>query len=184
MADFYKFFPTLLKFEGGYVDDPVDPGGATNKGVTFPVFREHARPLLNVRPTLPALKNLTEEQAARIYKVEYWDKILGDHIEFQPLAEIMFDFYVNAGSHAVVLFYNVLNHAGGHHEKLPWIDISGIRTLAHHDSEVIYMHYKEGRKAYYRTLAHEHPALRKFLRGWLNRVNAFPDFGRPESECK
>jgi lysozyme family protein len=176
MADFYRFFPTLLKFEGGFVDDPADPGGATNKGVTFATFRAHARPLLNVRPTMQALKELSDEQAGRIYKVQYWDKILGDHIEFQPLAEIMFDFYVNAGSHAVALFYDVLNHAGTHHDRLNWIDMSAIRLLPHLNGEEIYMHYKEGRKAYYRTLAQQHPALRKFLKGWLNRVNSFPDF--------
>jgi len=35
MADFNSFLPILLKFEGGYVNDPADPGGETNKGVTM-----------------------------------------------------------------------------------------------------------------------------------------------------
>ena len=43
MASFDAFFPTLLKYEGGFVNDPVDPGGATNKGVTMAAFRHCAK---------------------------------------------------------------------------------------------------------------------------------------------
>jgi lysozyme family protein len=176
MADLTKFLPTLFSFEGGYVDDPVDPGGATNLGVTLAVFKEHARPLLDMVPSLGTLEKLTEEEAGKIYKAQYWDRIFGDQIEFQPLAEIMFDFYVNAGGHAVELLYKVLNHMGGSHDVLPWMDISAVRSLQNHDIEEVYMHYKEGRRSYYRSLVQDHPALRRFLKGWLRRVDAFPDF--------
>jgi len=176
MADFTKYLPTLFNFEGGYVNDPDDPGGATNLGVTLAVFKEHARSLLNISPSIDALKDMTDDQAGKIYKAQYWDRIFGDQIEFQPLADIMFDFYVNAGGHAVELLYKVLNHLGGSHDVLPWLDISAVRSLQHHDVQEVYMHYKEGRKSYYRTLAQEHPVLRRFLKGWLRRVDAFPHF--------
>ncbi len=39
MADFDLFLPMLLKFEGGYVDDPDDPGGETNKGIDMATFQ-------------------------------------------------------------------------------------------------------------------------------------------------
>jgi hypothetical protein len=39
----------------------------------------------------------------------------------------------------------------------------------------VYFEYKEGRKAYYRTLVNEHPVLRRYLRGWLRRTDSFPD---------
>jgi lysozyme family protein len=56
MADFNAFFPTLLRFEGGFVDDPADPWGATNKGITLQTFDSYARRLPGIDPTLEALK--------------------------------------------------------------------------------------------------------------------------------
>jgi lysozyme family protein len=73
MANFDLFLPLLLEFEGGYVDDPEDPGGETNKGVTMAVFRECSLELLGIDPTSDALKALTDAQAGIIYKARYWN---------------------------------------------------------------------------------------------------------------
>lgn len=175
MADFNQFFPTLLKFEGGYVNDPADPGGATNKGVTLLTFKRFAEPLLKIEPTLENLKNITDEQAGVIYKHEYWDKIHGDDIDFQPLADIIFDFYVNAGSHATKLLQSKLNTFGAHLHVDGAIGPASLNAMKHVDSKALYKRYKAGRIAYYEHLVAVHPVLKKFLHGWLKRVNAFPD---------
>jgi type VI secretion system secreted protein VgrG len=175
MAQLHLFFPTLLRFEGGFVDDPADPGGATNMGITFTTFRRYAKPLLGVPPELEHLRKLDARQAGRIYKVEYWDRIHGDDIPFQPLADILFDFYVNAGSHAVVCLYKALNATGANHAVHPLLSAEVIQSLGAHDLPEVYMHFKQARRAYYLQLAHDHPALRRFLKGWLARVDAFPD---------
>ena len=175
MADFKQFFPTLLKFEGGYVNDPADPGGATNKGVTMHTFKRFAESLLHIQPTLENLKNLTDDQAGVIYKHEYWDKIHGDDIAFQPLADIIFDFYVNAGSHATKLLQRELNTLGAHLTVDGAIGPASIEAMKHVDPKVLYKRYKAGRITYYEHLVQVHPALRKFLHGWLKRVNEFPD---------
>lgn len=52
MASFDLFFPQLLRFEGGFVDDPSDPGGATNRGITLATFERYAPTLLGLQPTL------------------------------------------------------------------------------------------------------------------------------------
>lgn len=175
MADFFKFLPHLLKFEGGFVDDPHDPGGMTNKGVTLSVFKEYARPVINVEPSIESLKNLTDEQAAKLYKLLYWDHIQGDLIQFQPLAEIICDAYVNTGCHAITLFYKVMAHHGSRHSELPIITNSAAYSLVHHDTVKFYDNYKNGRIAYYQNLVMEHAILRRFLHGWINRVDAFPN---------
>lgn len=175
MAQLQSFFPTLLRFEGGFVNDPFDPGGATNLGVTLATFKRHAKPLLGVLPTLDNLRELSERQAAKIYKVEYWDRIFGDDISLQPLADIVFDFYVNAGSHAIVCLYQVLNAQGANHEVSTALTPDVVATLEHHDLTQVYSHYKGARRAYYLSLVHQHPVLRRFLKGWLARVDAFPD---------
>lgn len=179
MADFQRFFPTLLQHEGGFVDDPVDPGGATNKGVTFATFKECAQRLLNIAPTLASLKALTNEQAATIYKALYWDRIRGDDITLQPLAEIVFDFQVNAGATSAKLLQQVLNDLS----TKPALSVDGVignGTLAALnllDQRNVYMSFKKKRADYYRNLVVQRPALQKFLNGWLNRVNSFPDLG-------
>ncbi|MGD0960055.1 MAG: glycosyl hydrolase 108 family protein [Methylomonas sp.] len=174
MANFERFFPTLLRFEGGFVNDPDDPGGASNKGVTWRTFQKYAAPLLGVQPTLENLEKLSADQAALIYKLAYWDAVKGDDIDDQNLADIVFDFYVNAGNHAGILFQRILNSMG---ERLAEDGQIGAETLAalnKYDQAAVYKTYKQGRIAYYRNLAELHPLLQKYLTGWLRRVNSFP----------
>jgi type VI secretion system secreted protein VgrG len=59
MASFDLFLPIVLKFEGGHVDDPDDPGGETNKGITMATFRLCSHELLGIAPTSDNLKALT-----------------------------------------------------------------------------------------------------------------------------
>jgi lysozyme family protein len=177
MADFNSFFPTLLKHEGGFVNDPKDPGGATNKGVTIRTFGECSQRLLNIAPTLDNLRALTDAQAATIYKALYWDKVHGDEIALQPLANIVFDFQVNSGANASKLLQRVLNALGAS----PQLTVDGavgagtMAALAKADSVAVYTAYKQGRKDYYNGLVKARPELGKFLKGWLVRVDSFPD---------
>ena len=175
MADFDKFLPTLLKFEGGFVNDPADPGGATNKGITFKTFKAFAKPLLGVSPTLANLKALTNKQAGVIYKVEYWDKVQGDAITLQELANILCDFYVNAGVNATKLLQRVLNKMGAELPITGKVGPETMKALGTKDQKQVYANYKQGRIDYYNSLVKKNPKLKKFLKGWMNRVNAFPD---------
>lgn len=177
MASFDAFFPTLLKYEGGFVNDPDDPGGATNKGITLETFRRTARRCLGVRPTLANLRALTDEQAAKIYKPLYWDEVRGDEIELQELANILFDFQVNAGDRASRLLQQVINDLGAN----PALAVDGdigpatLRALNAADQKSVYRRFKQGRIDYYENLAAARPSIGKFLNGWLDRVNSFPD---------
>jgi lysozyme family protein len=176
MASFDAFLPMLLRFEGGFVDNPADPGGATNKGVTMRTFGSAAVPLLGIQPTTDNLRRLTDEQAGVIYKQLYWDKAQADAIELQALANIVVDFYVNAGAHAITLLQQVLNEAGAS----PALAVNGVMdaatsaALRRRDPHDIYQRYRQGRIAYYQGLVAQRPQLQCFLRGWINRVNAFP----------
>jgi lysozyme family protein len=82
----------VLRDEGGYVDDPRDPGGATNMGITL-------RTLAAWRgTTLPKseVMNLTVAEAGKIYKARYWDAIRGDDLPV-GLDYAVFDYAVNSG---------------------------------------------------------------------------------------
>lgn len=104
MADFTKAFKLTMKAEGGYVNDPDDPGGETYKGIArtgnskWPgwINIDMNKTKRNFPKNLeddPDLQNKVRE----LYKINYWDKILGDDIQDQDIAESIFDFAVNAG---------------------------------------------------------------------------------------
>jgi lysozyme family protein len=177
MASFDAYFPALLKHEGGFVDDPVDRGGATNKGITMKTFQSCARQNLGIDPTLDNLKALTDAQAAKIYKPMYWDKVRGDDIALQELANIVFDFQVNSGAHAAKLLQRVLNDMGA----TPPLTVDGsigsgtMGALTGMDQKDVYRRYKQGRIDFYQDLVAQNPEQGRFLKGWLNRVNSFPD---------
>lgn len=86
------YMPKLLKHEGGYVDHPRDPGGATNMGITIGTLREYrGRPV-----TKEDVRNLTVEEATEIYRLRYWLKIKGDELLAGPDIAL-FDIAVNSG---------------------------------------------------------------------------------------
>lgn len=175
MADFDPFLPILLKFEGEFVNDKDDPGGATNKGITLKTFGSCAQQLLGVAPTLANLKVLTDTQAGVIYKALYWDKIHGDEMTSQDLANIVCDFYVNSGAAAAKLLQRSINSLGGQIDVDGGIGSKTIKALAALDQLAVYRKYRAGRIAYYQNLVQRKPKLKKFLKGWLNRVYAFPE---------
>ncbi len=172
MANFDQFLPLLLRFEGGYVDNPTDPGGETNKGVTMAAFQHCAHELLGIVPTSDNLRALTDVQAGIIYRALYWNKIRGDEFALQELANIVCDFYVNAGAHATLLLQRVINGMGAQVVEDGVIGPAAIQALNTLPQNDVYRRYKQGRIAYYHGLSQRFP---QFARGWLNRVNSFPD---------
>ena len=172
MASFDIVLPIILNFEGGYVDDPTDPGGETNKGITMATFRQCSHALLGLDPTSDNLKALTDAQAGIIYKENYWKPVQGDLMTSQDLANIVCDFYVNAGTHASSLLQRVIQNMGATVVVDGCIGPATIQALAGLDADDVYRKYKAGRIAYYQQLGQKYP---QFLRGWLHRVNSFPD---------
>nr|VFJ57474.1 MAG: Lysozyme family protein [Candidatus Kentron sp. FM]VFJ57711.1 MAG: Lysozyme family protein [Candidatus Kentron sp. FM]VFK11532.1 MAG: Lysozyme family protein [Candidatus Kentron sp. FM] len=87
----------VLIDEGGYVDNPKDPGGATNKGITLAVFQR----LYGASMGKKELRNITDEQVHHIYKTCYWDKCHCDDLP-SGIDYVVFDQAVNSGcGHAV-----------------------------------------------------------------------------------
>ena len=83
----------VLKYEGGYVDHPKDPGGPTNKGITQAVYDAWQKK--NGLPT-QSVRNISDAAVAAIYKQQYWDAISGDDLP-SGVDFAVFDFAVNSG---------------------------------------------------------------------------------------
>ena len=91
--NYAKCLAQVLKYEGGYVDHPKDPGGPTNKGVTQAVY-DSWRKSQNL-PT-QSVRAIADSEVAAIYKNLYWDRISGDNLP-SGVDFAVFDYAVNSG---------------------------------------------------------------------------------------
>lgn len=90
----------LLVHEGGFVDHPKDPGGATNKGITQKTYDGFRR---RKDLSLRSVRHITQEGVMEIYKTQYWDGIHGDLLP-SGLDYAVYDFAVNSGPSRAVRF--------------------------------------------------------------------------------
>jgi len=91
-TNFPQCFALVLKNEGGYVDNPSDPGGATNLGCTKATWEAWVgHPV-----TKDDIKALTPNDVMPLYKAKYWDTIKGDDLP-EGVDYAVFDFAINSG---------------------------------------------------------------------------------------
>lgn len=163
MASFLLYAPVLSRWEGGFVNDPADPGGATNRGVTLATFRR----FYGADRTVDDLKRMTERQWRRIMRT-YWDTVQGDRIESQSIAEIFADWHINAGVNAIKRVQRMFGiKADG---------IVGNVTLSYLNSpnaEAVFNDIRDERASYYLDIVKKNPSQQVFLKGWLRRTNSF-----------
>lgn len=157
----------VLAWEGGQSDDVRDPGGRTRFGVS-----SRAHPEVD-------LDRLTRADAARLYRTAYWDRLRLDGLP-PKLAVAVFDAAVNAGPKRAVIWLQRALNSLPQHAALAEDGLLGSRTAAAIQGasgaaerlELVRSRMLLARLGHYAELAAQKPALRAFLRGWLNRVLA------------
>jgi len=156
-ANFFFSLEMVLKHEGGFVDHPEDPGGATNKGITHKTYAEFlGRPLEDV----DELKNIPDEHVQLIYKKGYWDRIMADQMP-DGLDFATFDWAVNSGPGRAAK--NLQSLVGATEDGA-----IGPRTMARinaTDPVTLIQALAKRREEYYRSLK----TFGTFGRGWLRR---------------
>ncbi|TGP25912.1 MULTISPECIES: glycosyl hydrolase 108 family protein [unclassified Mesorhizobium] len=90
--NFQRVLALILKSEGGWSDNPADPGGATMKGVTLANFRRYVQ----ADATKDDLRHITDAQLATVYRKFYWDAVSGDALP-DGVDYATMDFGVNSG---------------------------------------------------------------------------------------
>jgi len=167
MANHKEIIPFILKWEGGFVNDPFDLGGATNKGVTIATYESYCRKKGYPRPTIERLKHIPDEHWAEIFKTMYWDRWKADQIKSQSVAEILVDWVWASGVYGIKL-----------PQKLLGVKIDGIagpETLEavnnFSDARMLFNALKLERLMFIDRIVKSRPANRKYERGWKNRIN-------------
>ncbi|MBZ9736113.1 hypothetical protein LB534_21545 [Mesorhizobium sp. CA18] len=90
--NFTRALSLVLKSEGGWSDNPADPGGATMKGVTLANFRRYVK----ADATQADLRRISDDQVATVYRRFYWDAVVGAQLP-GGIDYALFDFAVNSG---------------------------------------------------------------------------------------
>lgn len=184
----------ILDREGGYVNDPDDPGGATNHGVTIHTMRRLGLDLDGDGVvTGEDVRRLSRDQARDIFIEHYFRRPgIGDLPE--PLQASVFDMYVNAGANAVKILQRLLGQMG-HPVTVDGAigpqTLEAARAAAREAPGLIGDAYGIERRNYYYRLADARPSSRKYARrrdggkgGWILRAEAFisPKFHLTEAE--
>jgi len=169
--------------EGGFVNDPDDPGGATKYGVTLHTMRRLGLDLTGDRKVgADDVRALARAQAVDIFITHYFERpgIAGLPPALQPS---LFDMYVNAGGNAVNILQQLLRDMGFD------VQVDGVigpqtagaaQQAAIPDAVALRDAYGVARRNYYFRLADRRVASRKFARtraggkgGWIRRAETF-----------
>jgi lysozyme family protein len=151
---FMKCVEVILKAEGGYINNPVDPGGETNMGIC-----QRNYPELDI-------KNLTRNQAIEIYFKDYWSKMNLLGITDETAILELFDMGVNAGIRTAIKLAQKL--VGAFADGI--IGDETTEMINSFPADFVEL-YKANRKMYYLALVRRKPQLVIFLKGWLHRVD-------------
>lgn len=173
----------IVAREGGYVNDPDDPGGATNFGVTIHTMRRLGLDLDSDGDVdAQDVKRLTRTQAIDIFVTHYFERPLIARLP-APLHATVFDMYVNAGANAIKILQRLLSQMG---HKVSVDGALGPQSIAATEAawaeapDHLVDAYGIARRNYYFRIADRRPASRKYARtragrkgGWIKRAEEF-----------
>ncbi len=176
MASFDLAVKYVLENEGGLSDNPSDPGGITNFGISLRFLKSIPDARLRKYgifdyPNEDTIRTLTVDQAKSIYKGEFWSCANFDDIVSQDIANYIFDMCVN---HGIATGIKITQRAlwACTKKREPVDDgILGPNTLnfIRQGAFLLATAMRAERSAYIRYALADHPAAKDNINGWLNR---------------
>lgn len=184
MATIDRYIPILLQWEAstivksgetleqaferarvkGFSNDPKDTGGATMIGVTMGTYRTYCKHNSMSMPTVNDLKNIPYKVWRDIVHTLYWNKVKADLIEDQQVANMIVDWVWHSGAGMIKKIQGLV--------KATQDGIIGPKTIAAVNStpDMLKKLYS-ARKAYFEAIVKRNPSQKKWLNGWMNRLN-------------
>ena len=175
MAEFQPAYNHVLKWEGGYVNDPDDPGGETYRGVARRfwskwdgwVIIDMKKKERGFPKSLDSHQEL-QKMIAEFYEANFWDKVKGDQIDSQEVAENIFDFAVNAGVKTSSKLAQLAAGTGADGVIGP----NSIKAINACDEELFICKFALNKIAKYVNICKKRRTSRKYFFGWISRVMA------------
>ena len=167
MAKLESLLPFIEKWEGGFVNDPQDLGGATNMGVTIGTWQSVGYDKDGDGDIdEDDLKQITKEEMAEcVLRPHYWDRCQADRIESQAIANIIVDWVWASGVTAIKQVQTLLG-----------VKVDGIvgektlRAINNSQQRDLFLLIKEARVEYIEQICDKRPANLRFRKGWLRRI--------------
>lgn len=168
MANIDLYIPKLIKHEGGYVNHPLDKGGATKYGVTLNTWKrlgydKDGNGVIDSND----IKLLSVDDF-KLVAAKYWNLWKADEIVNQSVAELLVDRVYTSGKWGIIIPQRTLNVTAD--------GIVGSKTLSAlnslNQSQVFEKLFRE-RKLFFESIVKNNPKQGVFLKGWLNRLNHF-----------
>lgn len=169
MAQLELLAPWILAWEGGFANVPGDRGGATNMGVTIATWRgvgydKDGDGDIDVDD----LRLLTRDDVVeRVMRPHYWDRWQADRIKDQSVANLLVDWVWASGAHGIKKPQAMLGVAAD--------GIVGPKTLAAlnaREPRELFAKLHALRTQFINNIVRANPSQKKFLRGWLRRLNS------------
>lgn len=173
MADFTKAHERVAQYEGGWANDPVDRGGETYAGIArkfhpswkgWPIVDSVKGKRRGDYIKHPALKSAILD----FYRANFWDKMRGDQIHSQRVADLVYDWYVNSGAKGIK---EVQEAAGVTADGK--IGPQTLAALNRHNEEELMDKLIAARVMFFAEIVSENHTQAKFIKGWMKRALSF-----------
>lgn len=174
----------VLRWEGGFVNDPKDPGGATNHGISFRFLKNQAPELADIDRNgdidADDVFAMTEANARRIYRRIFWEGLKLERLP-DPLAMLVMDTAVNMGKSRAVRILQKAITAFDVDIKVdgilgPVTAGPGVRAVA---PDLLAREFVVERIRQYAAICKRNETLKRFLHGWVNRTLALHEAVKP-----
>jgi lysozyme family protein len=156
--NFPKALAAVLVHEGGFVNNPKDPGGMTNLGCTKAVWEEHCGHPVDEK----AMRALTPSDVGPLYKRKYWDKVFGDDLP-AGVDYVVFDAAINSGPSRAAKWLQACVGVEVDGDIGPKT-LTAVKTF---NSKTLIEDYCKRRLSFLMDL----PTWNMFGKGWTKRVN-------------
>ena len=179
MAEIKKLAPWILKWEGGFVNDPDDLGGATNMGVTIGTVKNLGLKYDkngDGKITKEDVKRITKRDAIDIMKKNYWDKCKADQIDSQAVANILVDWYWMSGVNATKGIQRLVGVSVD--GKIGKDSLKAINETSQINEQKFVEQLYQVRKEFYNTIIKRNSKLESFRKGWTNRLNDLINYNK------
>jgi lysozyme family protein len=176
VADFLPAYNLVKKYEGYYVNNPLDRGGETYAGVArnfwpdwsgWPAIDAHKKKLGRAIKTNEKIPNM-ESHVTAFYQM-LWNKNRFGEIADQAVANIAYDWFVNSGGTGIK---GVQRVAGARPDGVLGSD--SLKAINSKNPAQLHDAIKTARINFYNDLVKRKPDQATFLKGWLARINSFP----------